>query len=107
MAWYQLYFQFEEVAEARVQYNDWAELRELTPGYKDIERAIANLSRPGALTATLNWYRANLAPHLPGPPPELHRRSHARLRRLRPGALALRGDPRRHPLDPARRTGTP
>jgi pimeloyl-ACP methyl ester carboxylesterase len=71
MAWYQLYFQFEEVAEARVQYNDWAELRELTPGYKDIERAIANLSRPGALTATLNWYRANLAPRLPGPPPEL------------------------------------
>ena len=71
MAWYQLYFQFEEVAEARVRYNDWAELRELTPGYKDIERAIANLSRPGALTATLNWYRANLAPRPPGPPPEL------------------------------------
>jgi pimeloyl-ACP methyl ester carboxylesterase len=70
MGWYQLYFQFE-VAEARVSYDDWAELREILPGYQDIERAIANLSRPGALTATLNWYRANLAPRLPGPPPEL------------------------------------
>jgi hypothetical protein len=30
-------------------------------GYKDIERAIENLSRRGALTASLNWYRANLA----------------------------------------------
>jgi len=71
MNWYQLFFQFEEVAEATLAYNDWAELRELTPGYQDIDRAIANLSRPGALTATLNWYRANLAPRLPGPTPSL------------------------------------
>jgi len=71
MAWYQLFFQFEEVAEATLSYNDWASLRELTPGYQDIERAIANLSRPGALTASLNWYRANLAPRMPGPRPQL------------------------------------
>lgn len=71
MNWYQLFFQFEEVAEATLEYDDWAGLRELTPGYQDIERAIANLARPGALTATLNWYRANLAPRLPGPPPDL------------------------------------
>jgi pimeloyl-ACP methyl ester carboxylesterase len=32
---------------------------------------ISDLSRPGALTASLNWYRANLAPRTPGPPPEL------------------------------------
>jgi pimeloyl-ACP methyl ester carboxylesterase len=25
---------------------------------------VADLSRPGALTAALNWYRANVAPHL-------------------------------------------
>jgi hypothetical protein len=30
-----------------------------------------NLSRPGALTASLNWYRANLAPWMPGAAPEL------------------------------------
>ena len=71
MAWYYLFFQFTEIAEATLQYDDWAALRELTPGYKDIDRAIASLSRPGALTATLNWYRANLAPRMPGPRREL------------------------------------
>ena len=71
MAWYQLLFQFEEIAEATLQYDDWAALRELAPGYADIDRAIADLSRPGALTASLNWYRANLAPRMPGPRPEL------------------------------------
>jgi len=70
MAWYQLFFQFKDIAEATLQYNDWALLRELAPGYADIDRAIANLSRPGALTASLNWYRANLAPRMPGPPPQ-------------------------------------
>ena len=67
MAWYQLFFQFEGVAEASIAYNDWAWLRELAPGYADVDRAIADLSRPGALTASLNWYRANLAPRPPGP----------------------------------------
>lgn len=71
MAWYTLFFQFEEVAEAQLMHDDWALLRELLTGYKDIERAIANLSRPGALTATLNWYRANVAPRMPGPRREL------------------------------------
>jgi pimeloyl-ACP methyl ester carboxylesterase len=71
MAWYQLFFQFEEIAEATLRYDNWAALRELAPGYRDIDRAIANLSRPGALTASLNWYRANLAPRMPGPRPPL------------------------------------
>jgi pimeloyl-ACP methyl ester carboxylesterase len=71
MAWYQLFFQFEEIAEATLKYEDWAAFRELVSGYADIDRAIADLSRPGALTASLNWYRANLAPRMPGPRPEL------------------------------------
>ena len=71
MAWYTLFFQFEAVAEATLRYNDWRALRELAPGYRDVDRAIANLSRPGALTASLNWYRANLAPREPGPRPDL------------------------------------
>jgi pimeloyl-ACP methyl ester carboxylesterase len=71
MAWYQLFFQFEEIAEANLTHDDWALLREWATGYKDIDRAIANLSRPGALSASLNWYRANLAPRMPGPRLEL------------------------------------
>ena len=54
MAWYQLFFQFEEVAEATLRYDDQAALRGLAPGYQDVGRAITNLSRPGALTASLN-----------------------------------------------------
>jgi pimeloyl-ACP methyl ester carboxylesterase len=71
MAWYQLFFQFAEVAEATIQYDDWAWLRKFSRGAGDVEQAIADLSRPGALTASLNWYRANLAPRAPGPPPGL------------------------------------
>ena len=40
-------------------------------GDGDLDQAIADLSRPGALTASLNWYRANVAPRMPGPPPPL------------------------------------
>jgi pimeloyl-ACP methyl ester carboxylesterase len=71
MAWYQLFFQFEEIAEATLRHDDWAALRELAAGYLDLDRAIASLSRPGALTASLNWYRANLAPRMPGERPQL------------------------------------
>jgi pimeloyl-ACP methyl ester carboxylesterase len=71
MAWYQLFFQFADVAEATIQYDDWAWLRKFSRGAGDVEQAIADLSRPGALTASLNWYRANLAPRAPGPSPEL------------------------------------
>jgi pimeloyl-ACP methyl ester carboxylesterase len=71
MAWYQLLFQFTGVAEATMQHDDWAMLRLLSRGDGDQEQWIADLSRPGALTASLNWYRANLAPRMPGAGPEL------------------------------------
>ena len=71
MAWYQLFFQFAGVAEATIQHDDWAWLRTFSRGDGDLEQAIADLSRPGALTASLNWYRANLAPRMPGPAPAL------------------------------------
>jgi pimeloyl-ACP methyl ester carboxylesterase len=60
-AWYQLLFQFPE-AEELLARGDWKLMRELFRGAGDLDRAIADLSRPGALTAGLNWYRANLAP---------------------------------------------
>jgi pimeloyl-ACP methyl ester carboxylesterase len=60
--WYQLLFQFEGVAEALLAHNDWRLLRELLAGALDSDRFLADLSRPGALTAALNWYRANSDP---------------------------------------------
>lgn len=68
MAWYQLFFQFEGIAEAWLQQNDWALFREMLRGSGDVDRYIADLSRPGALKASLNWYSANVAPRLPAPP---------------------------------------
>jgi pimeloyl-ACP methyl ester carboxylesterase len=68
MMWYQLFFQFEGIAEATIQHDDWAWLREFSRGDGDLDQYIADLSRPGALTASLNWYRANVAPQMPGPP---------------------------------------
>lgn len=69
-AWYQLLFQFPDVAEALLQRDDWKLFREWLREDGDVEHYLSDLSRPGALTAGLNWYRANLAPQL-----ELQRRS--------------------------------
>jgi pimeloyl-ACP methyl ester carboxylesterase len=63
-AWYQLLFQFEGVAETLLQRDDWKLFREWLRDEGDVEDYIADLSRAGALTAGLNWYRANLAPQL-------------------------------------------
>lgn len=60
--WYQLLFQFPGVAEALIQRDDWKLFRELLADAVDRDRYIADLSRPGALTAGLNWYRANATP---------------------------------------------
>jgi pimeloyl-ACP methyl ester carboxylesterase len=61
-AWYQLLFQFEGVAEELLARDDWALFREWLRDDGDVERYVADLGRPGALTAGLNWYRANLHP---------------------------------------------
>jgi pimeloyl-ACP methyl ester carboxylesterase len=71
MAWYQLFFQFAGVAEETIRHDDWAWLRAFSRGDGDVGQWIEDLSRPGALTAALNWYRANLAPRAPGPVPVL------------------------------------
>ena len=71
MAWYMLFFQFEGIAEAWLQRDDWVLFREMLRGNGDIDRYISDLSRPDALKASLNWYRANVAPHLPESPRKL------------------------------------
>jgi len=71
MGWYQLFFQFEGIAEAWLQRDDWALFREMLRGNGDIDRYISDLSGPDALRASLNWYRANLAPRLPESSPKM------------------------------------
>ena len=61
-AWYMLWFQFEGLAEEVLPRDDWKLAREWTRGNGDFDRYVADLSRPGALTAALNWYRANVPP---------------------------------------------
>lgn len=66
-SWYMLWFQFPGVAESVLPADDFAFLRDWAhPGtpHDDphLARQIADLSRPGALTASLNWYRANVDP---------------------------------------------
>ena len=60
--WYQLLFQFEGVAEELLSRDDWRLFREWSRGDGDHDRHVADLARPGALTAGLNWYRANARP---------------------------------------------
>ena len=71
-AWYLFFFQNQGVAEAWLRKGDWSGLRALLRGGGDFERYKVELDRPGALTAGLNWYRANASPAaLIAPPPEL------------------------------------
>ncbi|HXH95805.1 MAG TPA: alpha/beta hydrolase, partial [Gaiellaceae bacterium] len=58
-AWYRLLFLFPE-AEEVMQRDDWFLTRTLLEGAPDLERYLADLADPAALTAGLNWYRANL-----------------------------------------------
>jgi pimeloyl-ACP methyl ester carboxylesterase len=60
-SWYRIVFLFEGVAEDLVRRDDWYLLREMLQGGGEaFDDYVANLAEPGALTAALNWYRANL-----------------------------------------------
>jgi pimeloyl-ACP methyl ester carboxylesterase len=60
-SWYMLLFQFVDVAEQWLSMDDWANLR-AWGRHPDLDPVIGRLARPGALTASLNLYRANLPP---------------------------------------------
>ncbi len=68
LSWYMLFFQFVDVAEEALARDDWALLRSWLREASDLERYLADLGRPGALTAALNWYRANVTPEAFGRP---------------------------------------
>ncbi len=78
LSWYMLWFLHQGVAEIVLPADGWRAFREwawagLAAGEDpDMDRQITDLSRPGALAAALNLYRANIRPEsyfLPTPPP--------------------------------------
>jgi pimeloyl-ACP methyl ester carboxylesterase len=66
-SWYMLLFQFEGIAEQWLQENPF-----IFGGHPDTDNVSKHLSEPGALTASLGWYRANAHPRtLIGDGPQL------------------------------------
>jgi pimeloyl-ACP methyl ester carboxylesterase len=57
-SWYMLLFQFEGIAEQWLEQNGDAMLA----AHPDADDVRAALAKPGALTASLGWYRANAHP---------------------------------------------
>ena len=70
-SWYIAFFRQTGAAEEQLMRDDWKLFREWSRNTVDTDRYIKNLSRPGALTAGLNWYRATgqSTAGTPGPPP--------------------------------------
>ena len=69
LSWYMLLFQFVGIAEEWISADDFRNFREWA-NHPDADAVIAHLRRPGAITAGLNWYRANVPPaSLLAPPP--------------------------------------
>ena len=58
-SWYIAFFRQSGIAEKQLMANDWQLFREWARNTRDTNRYIERLSRPGALTAGLNWYRAS------------------------------------------------
>ena len=67
-SWYMLLFQFEGIAEQWLSADDFANMRSWS-GHPDMDQVAIDLARPGALTAALNWYRANVHPRTWVEPP--------------------------------------
>ncbi len=57
--WYVLFFQLRGIAEKMTMARNWAIFRKTVHNHPEVDHWIADLSRPGRLTAAMNWYRAN------------------------------------------------
>jgi len=57
---YTILWQFRGLAEAWLSRNNFAGMRSFARGHPDLDACVRAMSRPGRLTAGLNWYRANL-----------------------------------------------
>jgi pimeloyl-ACP methyl ester carboxylesterase len=60
-SWYMILFQFAGIAEQWLSNDGWANLVSWSH-HPDLDTVLADQSRPGRLTAGLNWYRANVPP---------------------------------------------
>jgi pimeloyl-ACP methyl ester carboxylesterase len=58
---YTIFWQLPGIAEASLSRNDFAGLRHWARHHPDVNSCVRDMSRPGRLTAGLNWYRANFA----------------------------------------------
>lgn len=58
--WYALFFLLPFIPEIVLRAFDWQGMRLLTGHHREIDDWIRDKSRPGRLTAAINWYRANL-----------------------------------------------
>jgi pimeloyl-ACP methyl ester carboxylesterase len=68
-SWYVLLFQLVGLAEEVLRRDDWKLFRAFLRNHPETDAFIRDLSRPGRLTAGLDWYRANAKPEvLFGPP---------------------------------------
>ena len=67
-SWYMLLFQFDRIAEQWLSADDFANMREWAR-HPDMDQVARDLARPDALTAALNWYRANVHPRALIEPP--------------------------------------
>lgn len=63
-SWYIFLFQFAGVAEDALARDGFRLLRDWAEGAGDADRWAEEMSRPGRLTAALNYYRANIPPEL-------------------------------------------
>ncbi|MFI6908570.1 alpha/beta fold hydrolase [Nonomuraea sp. NPDC050394] len=60
-SWYMLFYQ-SPAAEELLKRNGWRLWKEIMGREGDYDRHLRDMARPGALTAGLNWYRANRSP---------------------------------------------
>jgi pimeloyl-ACP methyl ester carboxylesterase len=72
MSWYMLFYQAEGIAEEWLSRDGFANLKALTQDPVDFDHYVEDMSKPGRLTAALNWYRATTnAAAFAAPPLEL------------------------------------
>jgi len=61
-SFYMLLFQFVDIAEEWLSADDWTNMKLLIGDLDNWPRRRVELEKPSALTASLNWYRANVGP---------------------------------------------